>query len=250
MNKIEQTLTSLEVAEMIGKEHNKLLRDIRRYIEQFTEANIGFSDFFKKSEYKDTTGRTLPCYRITKKGCEFIAHKLIGVKGTMFTARYIERFHEMEDELKGIEPGKPWFIRRFWGRDIILWRDFIFITGCDIESRKPQGWKDFIIPGKDFNGYGCKCDNTEFRKRYGFDYGESPCMMYFYLCGINKVLRLIENDRKFSISQKAKEILQNTLTGKAIEEKPQTEGWKSDKSVPIQIVINMEPDKLVECWTK
>lgn len=38
----------------------------------------------------------MPCYLVTKKGCEFIAHKLTGVKGTEFTAKYINRFHEME----------------------------------------------------------------------------------------------------------------------------------------------------------
>lgn len=92
----EQTLDSREVAGMVRKDHSKLLRDIRTYIEHLTEAKIGFSDFFKDSEYKDCTGRTLPCYRITKKGCEFIAHKLTGSKGTEFTARYINRFHEME----------------------------------------------------------------------------------------------------------------------------------------------------------
>ncbi len=64
---------------------------------QFIEAKIGFNEFFRKSEYKDCIGRTLPCYRITKKGCEFIAHKLMGTKGTAFTARYINRFHEMEE---------------------------------------------------------------------------------------------------------------------------------------------------------
>ncbi len=100
MQKIENTLTSIEVAEMIEKEHSKLLRDLRRYEEQFTEAKIGFSDFFRKSEYKDSTGRVLPCYHITKKGCEFIAHKLTGQKGTEFTAKYINRFHDMENELK------------------------------------------------------------------------------------------------------------------------------------------------------
>ena len=250
MQQIEQTISSIEVAEMIGKRHTDLMRDVRRYIEQFNESNLASVDFFREDNYKDRKGEIRPCYRITKKGCEFIAHKLTGVKGTIFTARYIERFHEMEDELKGIEPGKPWFIRRFRGRDIILWRDFIFITGCDIESRKPQGWSDLIIGGRDFNGYGWKYDNTEFRRIYGFDYGEEPCMMYFYLCGINKVLRLIENDRKFSISQKSKEILQNAVIGKALEEKPQIESRKSTKSTPIQIVINMEPNKLVDCWTK
>ena len=43
MMKIEQTLTSMEVAEMVEKEHGKLLRDIRRYIEQIGQSNIGLS---------------------------------------------------------------------------------------------------------------------------------------------------------------------------------------------------------------
>ena len=99
MKNLEQTLDSREVAKMIEKEHAKLLRDIKRYIKQLIEANIGFSDFFEESIYKDSTGRTLPCYMITRKGCEFIANKLTGIKGTEFTARYINRFHEMEDAL-------------------------------------------------------------------------------------------------------------------------------------------------------
>ena len=37
---IEQTLDSREVAEMVGKEHNKLMRDIRNYIEQLGESKI------------------------------------------------------------------------------------------------------------------------------------------------------------------------------------------------------------------
>ena len=101
MQEIEQTIDSREVAGMVEKDHSKLLRDIRTYIGQLTESKIGFSDFFKESEYNDCTGRTLPCYRITLKGCEFIAHKMTGRKGTEFTARYINRFHEMESIIDG-----------------------------------------------------------------------------------------------------------------------------------------------------
>lgn len=95
------TISSIEVAEMVEKEHNKLLRDIRTYVEQLDESKIGHIDFFTESEYIDNLNRTKPCYNVTKKGCEFIAHKLTGVKGARFTAKYIDRFHEMEDTLKG-----------------------------------------------------------------------------------------------------------------------------------------------------
>lgn len=97
MQAIEQTLESREVAEMVDKEHRQILKDIRRYIEQFNEGKISPVDFFKESTYVDAKGETRPCYRITKKGCEFIAHKLTGQKGTEFTAKYINKFHEMEN---------------------------------------------------------------------------------------------------------------------------------------------------------
>ncbi|CUO99893.1 Uncharacterized phage-encoded protein [[Eubacterium] contortum] len=100
MEKIEQTISSIEVAEMVGKEHKELLRDIRRYVHQMNQSNLALVDFFTESTYKDGKGETRPCYNITKKGCEFIAHKLTGIKGTEFTAKYINRFHDMEDAIK------------------------------------------------------------------------------------------------------------------------------------------------------
>lgn len=105
MNELEQKyIDSREVAEMVGKEHNKLLRDIREYKSQLDESKIGHTDFFTESQYIDKSNRKKPCYLVTKKGCEFIAHKLTGIKGTEFTARYIEKFHEMEDTIKAQLP--------------------------------------------------------------------------------------------------------------------------------------------------
>ena len=62
----------MEAAEWCGKEHAKLLRDIRKYTEQLGEAKIGFTDFFKESTYVTDQNKTLPCFLVTKKGCEFI----------------------------------------------------------------------------------------------------------------------------------------------------------------------------------
>lgn len=107
MKQIEQTITSVEVAEMVEKTHANLLKDIRRYCKQLGEVNIDFSDFFKESTYCTEQKKELPCYDITKKGCEFIAHKLTGVKGTAFTARYINRFHDMEETIKQSQVALP-----------------------------------------------------------------------------------------------------------------------------------------------
>lgn len=103
--RIEQTLDSREVAEMTGKEHKNLMRDMRSYTKELAELKIEPGDFFRESSYKDSNNQERPCYAVTKKGCEFIAHKLTGIKGTEFTARYINRFHDMEEELQ--QPKSP-----------------------------------------------------------------------------------------------------------------------------------------------
>ena len=87
---------------MINKNHADLMRDIRRYTKQLDQSKIAFVDFFQESAYTDGKGEERPCYKITKKGCEFVAHKLTGIKGTEFTAKYINRFHDMEEILEGV----------------------------------------------------------------------------------------------------------------------------------------------------
>ncbi len=105
-NRIEQAISSIEVAEMVGKEHKNLMRDVRSYMTELAELKIEPGNFFKESTYKDANNQSRPCYNITKKGCEFIAHKLTGIKGTEFTARYINRFHDMEDTIREGIPQK------------------------------------------------------------------------------------------------------------------------------------------------
>ena len=43
---IKNSITSMEVAEMVGKKHSDLLKDIRRYVNQLAEGKIPSGDFF------------------------------------------------------------------------------------------------------------------------------------------------------------------------------------------------------------
>ena len=124
MNELQEyknSITSIEVAEMVEKEHSRVLKDIRRYSEHINQANldlvnadkIALVEFWTESAYTDAKGQSRPCYLVTKKGCEFIAHKMTGAKGTVFTARYINRFHEMEttvNENKAVIQKEMFFI--------------------------------------------------------------------------------------------------------------------------------------------
>ncbi len=90
---------SREVAEKIERQHKELLRTIRGYCEILTESKIAPSEYFVPAEYKDSTGRKLPCYLITKKGCDMIANKLTGKKGVLFTAAYVTAFEKMHEQI-------------------------------------------------------------------------------------------------------------------------------------------------------
>lgn len=62
MNELEQkTISSVEVAEMVGKEHSKLLRDIRNYIEQLARSQNWLGRFFygKQVQRCKQSGKTL-----------------------------------------------------------------------------------------------------------------------------------------------------------------------------------------------
>lgn len=111
-------IDSRQVAEMTEKNHKDLMRDIRGYIKTMeelgapkigdasdnTERKFAPSDFFIESTYKDVTGRTLPRYLLTKKGCDMVANKMTGQKGVLFTAAYVTAFEAMREH---IETGKP-----------------------------------------------------------------------------------------------------------------------------------------------
>lgn len=88
-------LDSRLVAELAGKGHNDLLKDLRQYNTYLQRGKIPATDFWVEDTYKGRNGKTLPCYQISKKGCEFIQHKMTGQKGTIFTAKYINAFHDM-----------------------------------------------------------------------------------------------------------------------------------------------------------
>lgn len=98
LTKVPHVLDSREVAEMVGKTHAHLCRDIAGYVSVIsTNPNLDSLNFFVEQTYKDKKGETRKRYDITKKGCEMVANKLTGEKGILFTAEYVERFNQMEE---------------------------------------------------------------------------------------------------------------------------------------------------------
>ena len=66
MNK--ETMSSLQIAEITGKTHSNVMRDVRSLLDQ------GVSQInFELAEYRDAQGKSRPCYHLTKKGCLILA---------------------------------------------------------------------------------------------------------------------------------------------------------------------------------
>lgn len=92
-----KTIDSREVAEMVEMPHADLLKKIRNYESILEKGKFLSHNFFIKSSYKvENNNRKYDCYLLTKKGCDMVANKLTGEKGIIFTARYVNRFEEME----------------------------------------------------------------------------------------------------------------------------------------------------------
>lgn len=101
-------LDSRVVAEMTGKQHKHLMRDIKGYVDIILASpNLDSLNFFVESSYFDNQNKERPCYLLTKQGCEMVANKMTGKKGVLFTATYVSKFNEMEQQLKEETSKKP-----------------------------------------------------------------------------------------------------------------------------------------------
>lgn len=91
---------SRQIAEMVDKPHDQLMRSIRTYIEYLESAKMQSHGFFIESTYMSDQNKVLPCYLLTKKGCDMVANKMTGEKGVLFTAAYVTLFDDMQKQLQ------------------------------------------------------------------------------------------------------------------------------------------------------
>lgn len=83
----KETMTSLEIAEVTGKQHAHVMRDIRSLLERGCDkSNFGLV------EYKDKKGENRPMYQLTKKGCLILASGY----DALLREKIINRWEELE----------------------------------------------------------------------------------------------------------------------------------------------------------
>ena len=89
-----QTMTSLEIAELTGKQHKNVMQAIRN-MEPGWEKVAGLK--FQLGSYKDANGQLRPCYQLTKTECLYIATKF----NDEARAKLVLRWEELERAHRG-----------------------------------------------------------------------------------------------------------------------------------------------------
>ena len=85
----QQTMTSLEIAELTGKQHFHVMEAIRKMEPAWKK--IAASNF-RLGTYKDANGQLRPCYQLTKTECLYIATKF----NDEARAKLVLRWQELE----------------------------------------------------------------------------------------------------------------------------------------------------------
>lgn len=92
-----QTMSSLEIAKLTGKQHYHILRDIKVMLDELkvNQSKFELVDFL--GTYKDAKGEERPCYNLPKREC------LILVSGysIQMRAAIIDRWQLLEQQAKG-----------------------------------------------------------------------------------------------------------------------------------------------------
>lgn len=84
-----ETMSSRQVAELTGRDHKNVMRDIRNLLDQ----GVGRLNF-ELSSYRSEQNKELPEYQITKKGCLILASGYDAV----LREKIIDRWEELENE--------------------------------------------------------------------------------------------------------------------------------------------------------
>jgi Rha family phage regulatory protein len=85
----KQTMSSLEIARLTGKDHAHVMRDIRNMEsawEKISQSKFGLAS------YKDAQGKERPCYELTKTECLYVATKY----NDEARAKLVIRWEELE----------------------------------------------------------------------------------------------------------------------------------------------------------
>lgn len=98
INEKEVMTDSLIVAEAFGKRHGHVIRDIEKIVVSISD--ISTAPKFGVSEYKDSTGRSLPKYNLCRDSLMLLVMGYGGKRAMQIKINYINAFNAMYEHIK------------------------------------------------------------------------------------------------------------------------------------------------------
>ena len=144
-------MTSLEIAELTGKQHKHVMEAIRKMEPAW--MNIAGSNF-RLGSYKDANRQLRPCYQLTKTECLYIATKF----NDEARAKLVLRWEELESEELRVKSEEFATARKLLISDMDILKESENIMGRELEVLNGDP-KDFIT-------------TTEIAKAYGLETGD------------------------------------------------------------------------------
>ena len=96
--KKQPAVTSLQIAEVFGKMHQDVLRDIREILSKCSQY-FGASNF-AASSYKSRQNKEMPMYLLSRDGFMLVVMGYTGDEAMRLKEAWITKFNEMEEALR------------------------------------------------------------------------------------------------------------------------------------------------------
>ena len=95
-------VSSRQIAEKFDKEHGKIIRDIKKLIEQTGSANFGDTPkmFYKTAYIHEQNKQEYPMYLMNRDGFTLLVMGFTGQNALEWKIKYIQAFNAMEKELQ------------------------------------------------------------------------------------------------------------------------------------------------------
>jgi phage antirepressor YoqD-like protein len=110
VNSAALTMSSRDIARLCEKEHRNVMADIRTMYEALNIHSAEFS-----AQYKDSTGRTLPCFSLPRRECDI----LIAGYNIRYRAAIVDRWRELESNAPALPDfSNPAIAARAWADEM------------------------------------------------------------------------------------------------------------------------------------
>ena len=125
------SMTSVEIAELTGKEHKHVLRDIRNMVNERNGSKTGLvGEEVYKDTFTDSRGKTQPFYRLDRK------HTFILVAGysVHLRAKYYDYIQMLEQKVLQLEDQKKRAAIQSANRRGVTWGDYCTTHGLPAQK--------------------------------------------------------------------------------------------------------------------